>query len=244
MSLRRAALVLVAVALVATPATAAEPAPQITDDCGDAGSRGEWNGDSMDFEENRPHLDIRSGRVSGLYDAAGAVTGFTATVSVCGAVSATSGGYSIGWGYGDNCYGHVSWTLAGRPDDDREGVEGHITAASGQQAVFDEDCYRQQTSPLDDGIDDVYSVVLPPDAVVFSGDTVTFTVAKALLPEAAHRRLATGVEWSRVGVVTMDQGPSMWAGYGDTNGNRGRLFVRTDFALGGASYVVGSDAAS
>ena len=242
MSLRRFALVLVALALVAGPATAAEPAPQITDECGDAGSRGEWNGDSMDFEENRAHLDLASGQVAGVYDEAGNLTGFKAAISVCGAASATEGGYSLGWAYGDHCYGDVSWTQAARHTPDGEGIEGHIAAASGPQVVFSESCYGEQETPLDSGVDEIYSVTLPDDAAVFDGSTVTITVPKQGLPEEALARLAPGAAWSNIGAVAMDQGPSLWAGYGDTDGNRGRLFVRTDFALGGGTYVVGEDA--
>ena len=242
MTLRRFGLVLVALALVAGPATAAEPAPQVTDECGDAGSRGEWNGDSLDIEENRGHLDIASGGVTGVYDEAGTLTAFTATISVCGAVSADEGGYNLGWSYGDQCYGDVSWTLAGRHTPDGEGVEGQIAAASGPQVVFGERCYREQETPLDNGVDEIYSVTLADDAAVFDGNTLTITVATEALPSEALARLAPGTEWAHIGAVSMDQGPSLWAGYGDTEGNRGRLFVRTDFALGGATYVVGEDA--
>lgn len=244
MSLRRAAIVLIAMALVAAPATAAEATPQVTDDCGDAGTRGEWNDDSMDFEETRPYLDLKSGGVGGLYDQAGQLTGFTAAVTVCGEASAEEGGYSLGWYYGDSCWGHVSWTLAARHTPDGEGIAGHASAAAGRTAQVTEDCYRESTGPLDNGVDTIYSVTLPEDAVVFDGDTVTFTVAKSLLPAEAGPRFATGAEWAHVGAVSMDQGPSLWAGYGDSEGNTGRLFVRTDFALGGASYFVGQDAAS
>lgn len=242
MSLRRFAVVLVALALVAGPATAAEPVPQITDPCGDAGSRGEWNGDSVEFEENHAHLDLASGRVAGLYDAAGALTGFTAAISVCGDASATDGGYSLRWSYGDHCHGNVSWTLAGRHTPDGEGIQGQIAATSEPQAVFAETCDREQESPLHSGLEEVYSVTLPDDAAVFDGDTVTITVAKDGLPPKALARLTPGAAWSNIGAISMDQGPSLWAFVTDTQGNNGRLLVRTDFAFGGGTYVVGEDA--
>lgn len=242
MLVRRTALVLVAAMLVAGPAGAAEPAPQVTDECGDAGTRGEWNGDSMELEETRPHLDIASAGVAGLYDEAGGIEGFTAAVTVCGEVSATEGGYHVGWGYGERCYGGLSWTLAGRERPDEEGISGSISAAGGPRAVLTEECYREQETPLDDGVDTIYTVELDPEAVVFEGDTLTFTVAASELPEAATARLAPGTQWAHIGALTMDQGPSMWAAYGDSEGNFGQLSVRTDFALGGADYVVGEDA--
>jgi hypothetical protein len=242
MSVRRLGLMLVALLLVAAPATAAEPAPQVTDECGDAGTWGEWNGDSMEFEESRPHLDIASGRIAGLYDEAGTFNGFTAAATMCGDVSATEGGYNVSWAYGDRCFGSVSWTLSARQRPDETGIYGHLQAASMGRAVVSEDCYRASSSPLEDSVETIYSVALPAEAVVFDGDTVTFTVAASLLPEAAAPRLAAGTEWANVGVITMDQGPSMWAGYFDTQGNRGNLYVRTDLALGGDSYVVGEDA--
>ena len=40
----------------------------------------------------------------------------------------------------------------------------------------------------------------------------------------------------------MDQGPSVWAQYGDTEGNKGSLGVRSDLALTRATYTVGEDA--
>lgn len=242
MSLRRLVLLLAALALVAGPASAAEPAPQITDECGDAGSHGEWNGDSLELEENRPHLDLASGRVAGAYDEAGALSGFTAEITVCGEASATEGGYSLGWSYGDRCVGSVSWTLTGRSMREGEGAQGHIQMASGPRALFTETCFRDTETPLEDGTEEIYTVVLPDEAVTFDGDTVTMTVAKDGLPDEALARLAPGTEWAQVGAISMDQGPSLWAFYGDTEGNSGRLAVRTDWALGGASYVVGEDA--
>lgn len=242
MRLRSAGLLLLALVLVGAPVSAAGPAPQVTDDCGDAGTTGEWNGDSMEFEETRPHLDLKSGRVSGLY-ADGAFAGFTAAITVCGDISATEGGYNIGWSYGGDCYGNVSWTLAGRQTPAREGANGHFQVASATQAVVTEECYHEPETPvLDSGVETVYRTALPAEAVSFAGDTVTFTVAKSALPEAAARRFASGTVWANIGAVSMDQGPSLWAAYADTEGNRGRLNVRADFALGGASYTVGEDA--
>jgi hypothetical protein len=240
MFLRRAVLVLMVLALVPVPA-AAETAPQVTDACGDAGTRGEWNGDSMDFEDSRPHLDIATGRVGGLYEGE-ALTGFTAAITVCGEVSAADGGYSIRWGYGDRCHGSLDWTLAGRNQPGDEGLSGAAHLASGSRGLFTEYCFRDQQTPLDPGTETIYAVELGEDALAFDGDTLTFTVAAAGLPEAALARLVPGTEWTGIGVVTMDQGPSLWAGYIDTEGNRGHLSVRADFALGGASYIVGEDA--
>ena len=244
MSRRPAAITMLALALVlvAGPAAAAPTVPQVTDACGDAGIWGEWNGDAMEFEESQPYLDVASGHVAGRYDQAGGFTGFTAAISVCGDVSADEGGYSISWGYGDGCYSTVSWTLAARERPEGTGIYGGIQAAAGPHPRLTEDCYREPTSPLDSGVDTVYSVDLPADTVVFEGDTLTFTVATALLPEAAAPRLAPGTAWTNISVVSMDQGPSMWAGYVDSQGNRGNLFVRTDFAFGDAGYIVGEDA--
>jgi hypothetical protein len=241
MWLGRVGVLLVALVLFAAP-VGAETAPQVTDDCGDAGSRGEWNGDGLDLEENRPYLDIASARVAGLYGSGGAFEGFTVAVTVCGEVSAADGGYNIGWGYGDRCVSHVSWTLPGRHVPDGEGASGQIQATSTPQAVVTEECYREQETPLDPSHETVYRVVLPEEAAVFEGDTLTFTVPAALLPAEAAPRLAPGTVWENIGAVSMDQGPSGWAGYLDTEGNRGELTIRTDFALGGASYTVGEDA--
>ena len=88
----------------------------------------------------------------------------------------------------------------------------------------------------------IYEVTLSEDAYSFDGDTLTFTIPVSLLPAEAARRMAPGTSWTGLYAVAMDQGPSMWAFYGDTEGNNGRLAVRTDFALGGGDYVVGEDA--
>ena len=245
MFVRTFVLVALAVAMVAGPAGAA-PAPQITDECGDAGSRGEWNDDSMAFEENRPHLDIKSGGVTGVYGADGQFQGFKTSITTCGAVSSSQGTYNIGWGYGGDCYGHVAWTLAGHHNPDGTGVEGHAKLSDVAQAVVTEECYRPATGPtaqvIGTEVETVYRVELPAEAVTFSGDTVTFNVATAALPAAAQKRFVAGTKWAHVGVVTMEQGAALWGGYGDTDGNTGRLYVRTDFALGNNSYTVGEDA--
>ena len=137
MLLRRAAVALLALAVLANPAGAA-PSPQITDECGDAGTRGEWNGDAVDVEDSRPHLDLVEGGVAGTYDSEDAFTGFTATITVCGEVSATEGGYHLGWGYGDNCYGGVSWTIPTQSAPGRQGLSGAASAAAGPRAVVTE----------------------------------------------------------------------------------------------------------
>ena len=240
-----AALGVLAVMALAMPAGAA-PAPQVTDECGDADTRGEWNDDSMSFEENKPHLDVKSGSVGGLYAADGTFDGFTAAVTLCGTASAAEGGYLMQWHYGDQCYGTVSWSLPSSQAPGGDGLRGAIHNSDVAEAVVSEDCYRQTQSqnPLESNVEEKYRVVLPASSVAFVGDTVTFTVPKSLLPEAAAPRLAAGTKWAGIGALAMQQGTGLWAGYGDTNGNSGSLMFRTDFALGGASYTVGEDATS
>lgn len=240
MWLRRALVVPLTLLLLAAPVRGAEPAPQVTDQCGDATTHGELNGEAMDVEESRAYLDVKSGRVSSLRGADGTLQGFTAAIGLCGDASATEGGYNIGWHYGDECYGNVSWTLAGHHTPGDTGISGQVRSAAGPSVVVTEECYHEQTLPVvDSGVETIYRVTLPDDAISFDGDTVTFTVAKSALPAAAARRLAPGTVWSDLAVVSVDQSASLWAYYADTEGNRGRLQVRTDFALGGASYTVG-----
>lgn len=239
MRLRGAALLVGLVVLGAVPASAA-PAPQVSDACGDATTRAEWNGEGTDVEENRAYLDLRNGGVGGLYEGS-ALTGFVATVEVCGDVSAAEGGYTMFWGYGDNCTGAVSWTLGARHTPGGTGLQGSVQRTVNAQGVVRETCYHEPESPLEPSSETVFEVALPEESLVFEGSTLTFTVPRSLLPEAGRKRLAAGTEWTNVGALAMDQAASAWVGYLDTEGNEGEVMVRADFMLGETSYVVGED---
>lgn len=244
MTLTRWTLALSVLLIVsATPVTAETPPPQVTDECGDATTHAELNGERATVEESQGHIDVRSGTIAGVYGADGSFDGFAGTIQVCGAVSALEGGYALSWSYGDRCYGDLGWSLSGRHDPHGEpGVQSHGQVTAGARPYVRETCYHQPASPLESGTETVYDVELPEKAVVFDGDTLTVTVSVGDLPSEAAQRVAPGTEWASIGAIAMDQGPSLWAFYRDTEGNSGDVYVRTDFARSDNGYVVGQDA--
>jgi hypothetical protein len=245
MGIRRASLVALCLVtvLIAMPA-AASPAPQVTDECGDASTHAEFDGEGATLEESAGHLDIRSGGITGLYGVDSALEGVRASVSVCGAVSAEDGGYLLGWSFDGSCWGYVAWSLARSEISQGElGVTGQGQVGSSPRALVREQCFTESRSPLGNNeVETVYEVELPANAVIFEGDTVAFTVLVADLPPEAAPRFAPGAVWGGISAVAMDQGPSLWVGFFDEDGQRGEINVRTDLALGSDSYTVGEDA--
>ena len=238
-SLRRPVLAFVFIALFAFPAGADVPDPQVTDACGDATSRVEAGEQVVVVEQNNAALDVKSGAITGRYGRDGGMRGFTAAITVCGAVSAEEGGYGIGWDYHDGCFGEVLWTLSARQEGSPTGMHGSAHLSDDRKAVVREVCYGPPDGPLDSGRDVKYAVDLPAEAVTFAGDTVSFDVDRSVLPEAGQARLASGAVWESVGAVAMAQDVSAWGTYRNSMGPRGDVYARTDFAWGGEHFVVG-----
>ena len=231
---RVAVLVMAAtVVLGVLPATASTA--EIRDVCGDAESYVEVEGNRQTLEDSQGHVDIAGGGIAGIYDGE-TLTGITATLELCGAASATDGAYVLALRFDDACAQRFSWTSRVRDD---LGAGDYSNVSPNPRGVVDEYCSKFNSSPTKPDSEQNFRAALPADAVVFEGNTVTFTVPLEAIPEQGRARY---VEDARIHIsaVTGDQ-TLQFGMMGGGDGPDYEMFARLDRGYASQPYFVGDD---
>lgn len=226
------------------PASATPTQPQVVDDCGDASSFVGVGSERLALEENKSHIDVKSGRVSGMYDGSDTLLGITATVELCGTASAADAGYGLGWSFEDGCTAEIGWGLPPSFDNGGEAsahVEGHVPLSDPKAPRFSEMCV-DDTLPTA-ATAKVVDWSMPADSVQFDGATVTFEIRREWLPEELASRFTDGTPWSRISARALERNSHLESWIVADTGHRADASIRTDAARGGGRYVVGEDCA-
>jgi hypothetical protein len=217
-------------------AASSEPEPQVVDECGDAATRASVGGVSQRVEDNRPELDISTGRIS-LDHVDGAVESLDIVLTMCGNASRDVN-YTFGWSFGDACFADVEFL----PRDLDEAILE-------PQVRFRERC-SENSAPLPvlgvslgNDVREVSHVVLPASAATFEGRQITLSVPVAVVPAASQPRFAVGTQWTGTAVIARDPDAGTFTFAAGTDTPPVFAAYRLDLAAGDG-YMVGQDAPS
>lgn len=219
---------LVALALIAAPAGAAQP-QLINDPCGDNMAYAWGGGQSASAPGPlSSDFDIESAGFTTVRNAVGDVIGVDLRLQVCGEATSPDHGQSYGW----------AWDAAGRCVHRMtvgQGLAiGDNKVSSSMHVGFTQSCVKADEPLPIESFETTYSATLPTaDRLTIAGDTVTYRLRVADLDPAMRAVVAAGTTWASPRATSeMAAHPF------------GEIFFKSADAEAGAVVTAGKDYAS